>query len=218
MIILNIGDFDIYSFREIVKFLTSYNFSRNSSLQKMSISLLNSVIQYSNVIKTILGRIFSIKIRQLMELNIYTNVYVDKEQYYDLINIFKNNWISKCTLLLNSKSKIDFNYLENGKHNDLIYLVSHCLEDKLMENNELVLRNKIFLNKDKKNILDCDKDDNAYWLMKQIYNKKYKSFPYIKMRTRKDIIFNTLQFLYFSKNIEIKHQLETDFEDNNLYN
>ena len=215
LILLNIGDFDIYSFREIVKFLTSYKFSRNSSLQKMSISLLNSVIQYTNEIKNILGKIFSIKIKQLVELNIYTNIYVDKEQYYNLINIFKNNWISKCTVLLNPKSEIDINYWENGKNSDIIYLVSHCLEDKLMENNELVLRNKIFLNKDKKNIIDCDKDDNAYWIMKQIFNKKYKSFPNIKIRTRKDIIFNTLQFLYFSKNVEIKHQIETLYQNNN---
>ena len=209
LILLNIGDCDIDSFRELVIFLTSYKFSKNSSLQKMSISLLNSVIQYTNVIKNILSKIFSIKIKQLVELNIYTNIYINREQYYDIIDIFKNNWISKCTVIFNPKSEIDIKYFENEKNNDAIYLVSHCLEDKLMENELLVVRNKIF-NKDKKNVIDWDKEDNAYWMMKRIFNKKYKSFRNnIKIRSRKDIIFNTLKYLYFSKKVEIKHQLES---------
>lgn len=207
LILLNIGDCDIYSFRELVKFLTSYNFSKKSSLQKLSISLLNSIIEYTGDIKKILGRIFSIKIKQLIELNIYTNIYINKEQYDNLIDILKNNWISKCTLIFNPKSDKNINFFEEGKNDDVLYLIPHCLEDKLMENNDLVIRNKIFFDKEKKNILDCDKEDNAYWLLKQKLNKKYKYFKNANILTKKDVIFNTLKYLYFSKKVEVNHSL-----------
>ena len=170
--ILNIGDCDIFTFKELTKFLTSYNFSKKSSLEQLSISLLNSIIEYTDEINNIFCKLFSIKIKQLISLNIYTNIYINNEKYFELIDIFKNNWISKYRFIFNPKSEIDINYLNKVKNNNLFYLVSHSLESKLLSNEELVLKNKIFNNK---NSIEWDKEDRLYWIMWQIFYNKNKN-------------------------------------------
>jgi hypothetical protein len=211
LIILNIGECDIYTFRELIKFLTSYKFCKISPLEKLNISLINSIINYTNEIKFLLFKIFSIKLKRLIEFNVYTNIYMNKEIYSYCIDIFRYNWISKCGLILNHKSDIDIKDDNNSNNiDDITYLVPHGLEDKLLPNEDLVYRNKIFNNKDKKNIIDVDKDDNIYWIVRKIYNKKYKNYgKNIKVRSKKEIIFNTLKYLYFTRKVDIKHLLES---------
>ena len=211
LIILNIGECDIYTFRELIKFLTSYKFCKISPLEKLNISLINSIINYTNEIKFLLFKIFSIKLKQLIEFNVYTNIYMNKEIYSYCIDIFRYNWISKCGLILNHKSDIDIKDDNNSNSiDDITYLVPHGLEDKLLSNDDLVYRNKIFNDKDKKNIIDVDKDDNIYWIVRKIYNKKYQIYgKNIKVRSKKEIIFNTLKYLYFTKKVDIKHFLES---------
>ena len=207
--ILNIGDCDIFTFKELTKFLTSYNFSKKSSLEQLSISLLNSIIEYTNEINNIFCKLFSIKIKQLISLNIYTNIYINNEKYFELIDIFKNNWISKYRFIFNPKSEIDINYLNKIKNNNLFYLVSQSLESKLLSNEELVLKNKIFNNK---NSIEWDKEDSLYWIMWQIFYNKNKNKikeKKIKKTTLKDNIFNTLKYFYFYEKVEIIHTLES---------
>ena len=207
--ILNIGDCDIFTFKELTKFLTSYNFSKKSSLEQLSISLLNSIIEYTDEINNIFCKLFSIKIKQLISLNIYTNIYINNEKYFELIDIFKNNWISKYRFIFNPKSEIDINYLNKVKNNNLFYLVSHSLESKLLSNEELVLKNKIFNNK---NSIEWDKEDSLYWIMWQIFYHKNKNKikeKKIKKTTLKDNIFNTLKYFYFYEKVEIIHTLES---------
>ena len=204
LIILNIGDCDIYTFKELTKYLTSYKFSKNSFLRKLSISLLDSIIEYTDEIKKIFYKIFSIKIKQLIELNLYTNIYMNKDTYLDLFDIFRNNWTSKCRLVLNPKTEIDHIYLEEEK-NKIKFLVSHTLEDKLLSKDELITRNKIFYDKEKKVIKEYYKNDDIFWFVWRMFNKKGKNKLQIN---QKDIIFNVLQYLYFTKNIEINHKLE----------
>ena len=207
--ILNIGDCDIFTFKELTKFLTSYNFSKKSSLEQLSISLLNSIIEYTDEINNIFCKLFSIKIKQLISLNIYTNIYINNDKYFELIDIFKNNWISKYRFIFNPKSEIDINYLNKVKNNNLFYLVSHSLESKLLSNEELVLKNKIFNNK---NSIEWDKEDSLYWIMWQIFYNKNKNKikeKKIKKTTLKDNIFNTLKYFYFYEKVEIIHTLES---------
>ena len=207
--ILNIGDCDIFTFKELTKFLTSYNFSKKSSLEQLSISLLNSIIEYTDEINNIFCKLFSIKIKQLISLNIYTNIYINNEKYFELIDIFKNNWISKYRFIFNPKSEIDINYLNKVKNNNLFYLVSHSLESKLLSNEELVLKNKIFNNK---NSIEWDKEDSLYWIMWQIFYNKNKNKikeKKIKKTALKDNIFNTLKYFYFYEKVEIIHTLES---------
>ena len=209
LIILNIGNCDLYTFHELTKFLKSYNFSRKSSLQKLSVSLLDSFINYTYDIKIMFYILFSIKLKNLYEINVYTNINMSKETYIDFIYIFRNNWISKYRVIFNPKSEIYFNNIEDiiEEENDITYLVSHSLEDKLLSSEELVIRDKIFINKDKKNIITQDKDDNIYWILWQLFHKKdKKSNPNIVIR--KNTIFNILKYLYFTKTVKIKNKLE----------
>ena len=213
LILLNIGDCDVFSFKELTIFLTSYEFCKISSLKKISISLLNSIIEYTNDIKIIFYKIFSIKIKQLTELSVYTNIYINKETFIEISDIFKNNWLSKCRLVFNPRSGIELYDFNEGLFNNIIYLVSHSLEDKLLSNEELVIRNKIFIGKDKKNkiVNENEKEDNLFWLIKRLFyiknkDKKTNIQNYIK---QKDIIFNILKYIYFTKNAEINFQLES---------
>ena len=204
LISLNIGDCDICTFKELTKYLTSYKFSKNSFLKKLSISLLDSIIEYTNDIKNIFYKIFSIRINQLTELNLYTNIYMTKDTYLDLFDIFRNNWTSKLRLILNPKTEFDPIYLEEEK-NKIKFLVSHSLEEKLLSKDELISRNKIFYDKEKKMIKEFYKNDDMFWFVWRIFNKKGKNKPEVN---QKEIIFNVLQYLYFTKNIEISHKLE----------
>lgn len=204
LISLNIGDCDICTFKELTKYLTSYKFSKNSFLKKLSISLLDSIIEYTNDIKNIFYKIFSIRINQLTELNLYTNIYMTKDTYLDLFDIFRNNWTSKLRLILNPKTEFDSIYLEEEK-NKIKFLVSHSLEEKLLSKDELITRNKIFYDKEKKMIKEFYKNDDMFWFVWRMFNKKGKNKPEVN---KKEIIFNVLQYLYFTKNIEISHKLE----------
>ena len=202
LVILNIGDCDLYTFRELTKFLTSYKFCQKSSLQYLSISLIYSIIKYTNEIKIIFYSLFSIKIKQLIELSVYTNIYISRDEYYDLIDIFKYNWISKYRLIFSPKSELDINDFKEIEMNNIIHLVSHFLEDHLSAKNESSNRKKI-ISKSKKNILD----DNLHWLINQIVIKKMKKNSKF-IANRKKIIFNILKYLYLTKKVVIIHQLE----------
>ena len=207
LIILNIGDCDIFTFKELTKFLTSYKFCKESSLENLSISLLNSIIVYTNEIKNIFYKLFLIKIKQLISINIYTNININNAQYLDFIDIFKNNWISKYRFIFNPKSEIAINYINQNKNNKIFFLVSHSLESKILSNDELLTRNKIFNNN---NSIDCDKEDNIYWITKQLiykHNKTKIKQKKLNSQKLKNIIFNTLKFLYFNKKVEIIHEI-----------
>ena len=207
LVLLNIGDCDITTFKELTKFLTSYKFIKKSSLKLLGISLLDSIKKYSKEIKNILYKIFSIKIKQLIEINIYTNIYIDNNDENinkDLLDIFSYNYISKCRLTIEPNSKINNIFL---KERNINYLVSHCLEETLLSKDELIKRNKIFFDKNKKNVNEINKNDNIYWIIWIFFNKNYYNRG-LNTTTIKKFIFNILKYLYFTKNVEIKFGLE----------
>ena len=60
------------------------------------------------------------------------------------------------------------------------------------------------------NSIDCDKEDNIYWITRLLFYKHNKNKikqKKIKSKNLKDIIFNTLKFLYFNKKVEIIHEI-----------
>jgi len=106
LINLRIGEIDIFTLRELIKYLCSYNFYKISSLQYLTIGILNHIIKYTKEIKYLFNELFSIKIKTLKELNVYSNINIDnKNNFY---NIFINNWIPNCTLTLNEKSELSW--------------------------------------------------------------------------------------------------------------
>ena len=78
--------FDLISFKTIVYYLTSYNFSCNSNLKYLTLGLLKSITDYNDDLILLLQKLYSIKIQHIIELNIYTNIIINsKEQYEELI-------------------------------------------------------------------------------------------------------------------------------------
>ena len=58
LIILNIGNLDIVSFRSLAKYLISYKFASKSNLEILSIRLNNSVISITTELKLILRELY----------------------------------------------------------------------------------------------------------------------------------------------------------------
>ena len=112
--ILNLGDLDLNTFKNLVKYLTSYKFSSESNLETLSIRLNKSITSFTTELKIIFRQLFYIKISKLSELNIYSNIIIKNQaNYYYLINILKDNWIPDYTITFNPLSKEILNKLEN---------------------------------------------------------------------------------------------------------
>ena len=71
LIILNIGNLDMVSFRSLAKYLISYKFASKSNLEILSIRLNNSVISITTELKLILRELFFLKLAKLSELNLF---------------------------------------------------------------------------------------------------------------------------------------------------
>ena len=105
LIILNLGDLDLFTFKCLVKYLTSYNFSSKSKLEALTIRLNNSLTYFTTELKLLFRKLFYTKISKLSEINIYTNFVIkNKINYLYLIDILKDNWVSDYTITFNSKS------------------------------------------------------------------------------------------------------------------
>ena len=105
LIILNLGDLDLFTFKCLVKYLTSYNFASKSKLEALTIRLNNSLTYFTTELKILFRKLFYIKISKLSEINIYTNFIIkNKMNYHYLIDILKDNWVSNYTITFNSKS------------------------------------------------------------------------------------------------------------------
>ena len=129
LIILSLGDFDLYTFKNLVKYLTSYKFSSESNLESLTIRLNKSITLFSTELKIILRQLFYIKISKLSVLNIYTNIIIKNEVNYKyLINILQDNWIGNYTITFNSISNETVDKF-NNLSNNLTYFVPND-EDK----------------------------------------------------------------------------------------
>ena len=207
LIILNIGDCDIYTFNELVNYLTSFKFSFNSFLSKLSISLIKTIRLLNNEIYNLLYKIFNIKIKQLLELNIYSNIKINStKEYLSLLKIFKNNWISSCILTLNEKSKQIYELKECVNEKEKIkYLVPSCLESQL-----LIAESKNLKKKDNDKIINTS--DDAYWYLKYIFKVRYSCVDNGKKKREeslsKFLANNILSYIFFTKNINLQHNLK----------
>ena len=147
----------------------------------MTIGILNHIVNYTKEIKHLFDELFSIKIKTLRELNVYSNVFIDyKNEFY---NIFYGNWIPDCTLTLNEKSELVWENKKmnksrgkiidkpndknshNNKESKIMYLLRHELEDEFLTLNEKNERKK-------KNFAKVDND--AAWYLRQIIMRYLK--------------------------------------------
>ena len=201
--ILKLGDMDISTLKELSIYLCSFRFFQNSKLRTLTIGLLYFITHFNKEIEFLLNQIFSIKIKTLLEINVYTNIIIKKQNNF--YKILQSNWISSCNLFLNEKSEIFWKQdLSTKKKNKIIdkkilYLLHHELEEEKLTPNEIALRNKIKFSK-----TDCQ---IAFYL-KYLLIFKYSKEKKIKLSyyNQKNIIFNILKYLYFTKTSKIEYK------------
>ena len=206
LILLNIGNCDIYTFKELVQYLTSFKFCFYSSLSTIQISLIKTIRIISMEMYKLFFKLFNIKIKQLKEINLYTNIIISLKEYFYLLNIFHNNWISSCTFTFNKKSEEIYKSSKcEEKKNKIKFFVPGCLEESLLSPDEQVIKKKI----DDKNIY---KNDEVYWYLKYIFKIKYSCVDNNRKQRNeslsKFLANNILSYIHFQKYVKISHILE----------
>ena len=197
-IILSIGDLDFITFKKLVNYLTSYNFSNKSNLKKLNIKLLNKITAFNTDIKIILRNLFNIKIKNLLELTLFTNIIIDnKVKYIQLINILKYNWIPSYLITLNEESNeiiTSFNFIKKN----ILFLITYSMEKNIFKEIEIK-------NKRKDGIYQ--KNDEIFWILKYIFNCRYNILNYFEI---KYLIFTILKYLYLTSDIKLSHKIEKE--------
>ena len=199
--ILKIGEMDIYTLKKLTQYLSSYSFFKKSKMRNLSIGILYFITNFNKEIELILNEIFAIKIKTLLEINIYSNIVIkDQEIFYKILD---NNWICLCNLFLNEKCNNIWKRKSAEKNNKIVdkkimYLLHHELEDEILTPNEILLKNKIKLTP-----TDCEVAFYLRYLLIFKYSKEKK----IKLNyyDQKNIIFNILKYLYFTKSTKIEY-------------
>ena len=201
--ILKLGDMDIHTLKKLTQHLCSYSFFKKSKLRNLTIGLLYFITNFNKEIELLFNEIFSIKIKTLLEINIYSNILIkDEEKFYKILNY---NWIGTCNLFLNEKSE-NFSRQnstgeKNNKINDkkIVYLLHHELEEEILTKNELVLLKKMKLTS-----TDCEVAFYLRYLLIFKYSKEKKIK--LKYYDLKNIIFNILKYLYFTKSVKFENK------------
>jgi hypothetical protein len=207
--ILNIGNLDLETFKKICHFLLNDKFNKQSSLKKISIGLLKNIMNFDVELKIILRKLFSIKIKSLISLSLYTNITIKDEIEYDyLLKILNNNWINEYSITLNSKSNQYFeNFSEDIKN--LYFFVPHSLEEKLLNPEDIYnyQENPACLELGK----NLDKNDDAYWILKYLFENKYFN-ELSNDNTIKGYVKGILKYLYFQKKPNVKYYTDSSFK------
>ena len=198
LIILSLGDLDLESFSYLVENVTSYEFSNKSSLQLLNIKLMNKIIEFNIKIKFLLQKLFYIKIKNLLEIKLFSNIIIkDSFNYLNLIKFLKYNWIPSYVITLNKKSllnKIDY-YLKN-----IPFLIFPTIEQNSSNVFEIINENEIINKK------DCINSNELFWILKYIFYCKYSEHN-LNFFEVKNLIFNIGQFLYPTCNAKLSHEI-----------
>jgi hypothetical protein len=203
LLVLSIGDLDIISFDKLVNYLTSYNFSINSALERLNIKLLNKITSFNTEIKVILRKLFNIKIKTLLELGLFTNLIINnKANYSYLIKILKYNWIQTYTIILNDESN-KIIHINNNLKKDLSFLVPSTLENIVFK--ETFLKEK----KREKNNQKKDQNDEIFWILKYLFICRYSNNK-LSFFEVQNLSFTILQFLYLTSNVKLLHKIEEE--------
>ena len=196
LIKLSIGDLDIITLNKLVNYLTSYEFSNNSSLANLSIKILRNITYFETKIKLILRKLFNIKIKSLLEIKIFSNIIItDKFNYLYLIKSLENNWIPSYVITINKQSK-DILTKFNSNKNDITFLVTCSIEKYIFQD--------IPINTIKKNKNDqkYDINDEVVWMLKYIFYCRYSNYSLTFLEV-KNIIFSILKYLYLTSNVKL---------------
>ena len=227
LINLKIGEVDIAVLSELTKYLCSFNFFKNSSLEMLTIGILNNITHFTKEMEYLLNELFAIKIKTLKSINIYSNILImEKNRYF---RIFENNWISSCSLILNEKSKLLWeekkidekinkineknqktNIKTEDKHKKIYFLIHHELENSLCTKKQL--------DKRKKNEYINNNCEVGWYLSYILFCKYAKKNKYeISYYNQKKIIFNILKYLFFTGEVKINSEIKDDIENEDTF-
>ena len=190
LIELNIGDFDFFSLKNFVEFLTSFDFNIKSNLKNLSIGLLKNISDYNKKFTDILIKLFNIKIKNLIQINFMTNLHIKKKKYVNnVLSALKYNWISKCVISFNNQSESLLKTVEKN----ISYLVPYNLGNDLLED----LKEK---EKYEKLISDNKNNEDYFWSLKGLIISKYKINDQMIC---KKIIYNILKYIHIEKKMDV---------------
>ena len=157
---LNIGNLDFYTFSSFVDKYTSDEFISESKLTNIKIILNEGIIEYNNEIKDNYLKLFKKNPKNLMNFEIITNIKINSQQLYELLNIIKKNYVNKYIISFNHHSKIYIDEI-NKKEIPKIVVLNKEIEQKLKDITKLIII------KIKKN---DDTENKGFELRKKIFN------------------------------------------------
>ena len=86
--ILKIGDLDLFSFKCLINNITKYKFCKNSNLNSISISLNRTIRVVNDDLKILLAKLFNIRIKNLLNINLFTNIEIYNQNEFKKNNFF----------------------------------------------------------------------------------------------------------------------------------
>ena len=202
LVILSIGDLDLLTLEELVNYLNSYIFCKRSALTHLSIKILKKINSFNTELKIILRNLFSIKIKSLRELKLFSDIIIEnKAKYIYLMEILSNNWIPFYTITLNEISNKTITKFNKLKEN-IPFLVPRSLEKIIFKENEL---------KEKKKDCNFYVNEDMFYALKYLFTYRYTNCT-LGFFEIKNIIFTILKYIYLASDIKISHKLEESLQ------
>jgi hypothetical protein len=196
LITLSLGDLDLYTFDNLLQYLTSYDFSINTNLSHLNIKLLRMITNFDIQMKLMLQRLFSINLKNLLELKLCTNLIIDKKaNYLFFLKLLQNNSIPSYLITLNKKSKKTIAYFNLFKVNKIYFLVSETIQNLVFKDAfNLMRQHNFFLNE-------------IYWVIKiYLLRMQKRNDIFVGKFGMQGIIFTILKYLFFTSNVKLEHQ------------
>ena len=180
--ILNIGNLDLKTLEYLSNLICSYKFNTTSCLEELSIGLSELLTEFSPALKSILYKLFNIKIKDLTSLTLLTNLDLSgKNEYSNLLELLNYNWISNYVITFSGGEEKD----TDDSMSKLLYMVPSNLGAKLLDKKSL------------KKIEDHkDKEDSAFWYLRYLMRTK---------KVNKKMIFDILKYINIVKSPKLSH-------------
>ena len=196
LITLSLGDLDLYTFDNLLQYLTSYDFSINTNLSHLNIKLLRMITNFNIQMKLMLQRLFSINLKNLLELKLCTNLIIDKKaNYLFFLKLLHNNWIHSYVITLNKKSRLTVGFFNLFKNNKIYFLVSETIQNIVFQDTFSLMRKHNFFSTE------------IFWILKRYLFKKRKEDDInVGKFGMQYIIFNILKYLFLTSNVKLEHQ------------
>ena len=156
---------------------------------------MNKISEFNKDIKFLFQNLFYIKINNLLELNIFSNLFIKSSINYSyFIKLLKYNWIPSYTITFNRSS---FQNKLGNNDTNIPFIIFPTIEKNSLNVFEVVnekIDNKLSIN-----------DNELFWILKYIFFCKY-SWYNLNFFEVKYIIFNIAKYLYPISIAKLSHE------------